>query len=115
MVDKSSQSLNRPLIWALHSPDLSSSDLFVVVTVKCNVNRDEPILIEKLNTKIQECIRETDRAICKRVMENLVKRFRVCILLDSGNIEYLLWFRYRCCYHFTVGNSKTRFVELYVY
>ena len=76
--------------WAPHSPDLNPLDFFLWGYLKDNVFRGRPQTIPELKQAVAQKIREIELPTCTRVVDNFVRRIKLCIQRGGRHLEHVL-------------------------
>ena len=76
--------------WAPHSPDLNPLDFFLWGYLKDNVFRGRPQTIPELKQAVAQKIREIELPTCTRVVDNFVRRVKLCIQRGGRHLEHVL-------------------------
>lgn len=83
---------NGTIIWPPNSPDLTPLDTFLWGYLKSKVYMDRTQNIEDIIMKIVEEIDDLNNhpEIINRTIENLIKRYRLCVEVNGGHFEQFL-------------------------
>jgi hypothetical protein len=73
--------------WSLRSCDLTPCDFFLWGFVKSHVYANKPQTIPELKVEIRRVIGEIEPQLCGNVIENFVKRTRVCQQSCGGHMS----------------------------
>lgn len=77
--------------WPSRSCDLSPLDFFLWGYVKDKVYTDNPQTLEHLKDNIREVIATIQPAMCKKVIENYIKRIDVCQAALGGHLNDVIF------------------------
>lgn len=83
---------NGTILWPPNSPDLTPCDTFLWGYLKYKVYIDRPENIEGIQMKIEEEINLLNNKpeILRKTLENLKKRYQLCVAVNGGHFEHLL-------------------------
>lgn len=84
-------SRNSDVNWPPRSCDLTPCDFFLWGFVKSQVYANKPQTIPELKAEIQRVIGEIEPQLCENVIENFMKRTRVCRLSHGGHMPDILF------------------------
>lgn len=84
-------SRNSDVNWPPRSCDLTPCDFFLWGFVKSHVYANAPRTIPELKDEIQRVIDELEAQICENVIENFMKRARVCVQNHGGHLSDILF------------------------
>jgi hypothetical protein len=77
--------------WPPRSCDFSPCDFFLWGFVKSRVYANKPQTIPELKAEIGRVIGKIEPQICKNVIENFVKRGRVCQQSRGGHLSHIFF------------------------
>ena len=75
--------------WAAHSPDLSPLDFFLWGFVKNQIYQNSPETLVELKAEIKRVIGMINRDMCKKPIDNFVKRINMCYEQNGRHFEHL--------------------------
>lgn len=77
--------------WPPRSCDLTPLDFFLWGFLKSMVYANKPTTTQALKEEIGRCINEIPQHLCKKVIENFIKRSRVCQQSRGGHLHDILF------------------------
>ena len=77
--------------WPPRSPDLTAPDYFLWGYLKGRVYTNKPTTINLLKQNIRAEIEQITPKICSKVMENALKRSRICIAARGGHLADIIF------------------------
>lgn len=80
--------------WPSRSCDLNPLDFFLWGYVKDRVNTDRPQTLDQLKNNIRQVIGEIQPSMCRKVVENYIKRVKVCKRALGGHLNDVVFHYY---------------------